>query len=168
MRNAPGPSILDHALWACGTELISDDIFLEEGTFLIYTYPKDTKESAMGRNRTDEQDILIRDVLSQVSGKWSLWVVCELAAAEGPMRFTHVLKTIDGITQKVLTQTLRALERNGFVNRKVYPQVPPRVEYELSELGRELFTQIDLMTAWATKRANALATARRRFDSLNQ
>lgn len=122
----------------------------------------------MGRNKTDEQDILIRDVLSQVSGKWSLWVVCELAAAERPMRFTHVLNAVGGITQKVLTQTLRALERNGFVNRKVYPQVPPRVEYELSELGRELFTQIDLMTAWATKRANALATARRRFDSLNQ
>lgn len=122
----------------------------------------------MTRDKADEKDMLIRDVLSQVSGKWSLWVVCELAAAKEPMRFTRVLTAVDGITQKVLTQTLRYLERNGFVNRKVYPQVPPRVEYELSDLGRDLFTRIDLLTDWAKKNVNAFAAARRRFDGIKK
>ncbi|HEY4342962.1 MAG TPA: helix-turn-helix domain-containing protein [Parvibaculum sp.] len=122
----------------------------------------------MGRAKTDEQDMLIRDVLSQVSGKWSLWVVCELAAAKEPMRFTQVLNAVDGITQKVLTQTLRYLERNGFVHRKIFPQVPPRVEYELSELGRDLFVLVDQMTIWAQKNVNAFAAARRRFDGIKK
>ena len=112
-----------------------------------------------------DDDALAREVLGQVAGRWSLGVLCARAEADGPMRFTRVLEGVNGITAKVLTQTLRHLERDGFATRMIFAQVPPRVEYELTDLGRELIAHVDPLTAWATGRANAFRAARQRFDS---
>ena len=113
-----------------------------------------------------DDEALGRDVLGQVAGRWSIGVLCALAEVEGPLRFTRVLDGVAGITAKVLTQTLRHLERDGFATRTIYAQVPPRVEYELTELGRELIAHVDPLTAWATGRAEAFRAARRRFDGV--
>jgi DNA-binding HxlR family transcriptional regulator len=110
-------------------------------------------------------DTLARDVLGQVAGRWSLGVLCVLADADGPLRFSRVFDGVEGITAKVLTQTLRHLERDGFATRMIYAQVPPRVEYELTELGRELIAHVDPLTVWATRRADAFRAARLRFDA---
>lgn len=111
-----------------------------------------------------DDDVLARDVLGQAAGRWSLAVLCPLADADKPLRFSRVLDGVPGITAKVLTQTLRQLERDGFVTRVIFAQVPPRVEYELTGLGRELIAQVDPLTAWATRLAQTFRAARLRYD----
>ena len=111
-----------------------------------------------------EQEELIRDVLARVSGEWVLQVLYELANADGPMRFTRVLEAVAGITQKVLTQALRSLERDGFVTRTVFAQVPPRVEYALTPLGRALVDQVNPVVVWTRRNVPAFEAARKRFD----
>jgi DNA-binding HxlR family transcriptional regulator len=142
---------------------------LEEGTFLIYTHHMDTEGLIRGAEvlpgaHMDEREKLARDVLGQVAGKWSIGVLCVLARANTPVRFTRVLEGADGITQKVLTTTLRHLERDGLVSRRIFAQVPPRVEYELTPLGRELYRRVDPLVEWARGQATAFAAARQRFD----
>jgi len=110
-------------------------------------------------------DALAREVLGQVASRWSLGVLCVLAAADGPLRFTRVLGGVDGITAKVLTQTLRHLERDGFASRVIFAQVPPRVEYALTDLGRELIDHVDPLIAWSRQRADQFAAARRRYEA---
>lgn len=97
---------------------------------------------------TDAEDAAARELLERISAKWPLWVLQVLHAAEAPVRFTRVLERVDGISQKMLTQTLRALERDGLVTRTLYPQVPPRVEYEITPLGAELLVQILPLWRW--------------------
>tara|TARA_R110000868_G_scaffold191393_2_gene435588 strand:+ start:3855 stop:4244 length:390 start_codon:yes stop_codon:yes gene_type:complete len=115
-----------------------------------------------------EQEDMARDVLSRVAGQWVLWVLYVLANATEPMRFTRVLEAVEGITQKVLTQTLRSLERDGFVARTIYPQVPPRVEYELTKLGRDLVDHVDPLVGWARRHVAIFQTAQRRFDRVSR
>ena len=91
-------------------------------------------------------------------------MLCVLAEAEGPIRFTRVLDSVAEITQKVLTTTLRHLERDGFVSRHVYAQVPPRVEYELTSLGTGLYQRVRPLVERARTQVGAFETARRRFD----
>jgi DNA-binding HxlR family transcriptional regulator len=112
-----------------------------------------------------DDETLAKDVLGQVAGRWSIGVLCVLADASGPIRFSRVLDGVKGITTKVLTQTLRAMERDGFATRKVFPQVPPRVEYELTDLGRQLIAHVDPLIAWANGRAEDFRIARRRFNA---
>jgi DNA-binding HxlR family transcriptional regulator len=112
-----------------------------------------------------DDETLARDVLGQVAGRWSLGVLCVLAGANGPIRFSRVLEGVNGITTKVLTQTLRNLERDGFATRKVFAQVPPRVDYELTDLGRQLIAHVDPLTEWANSRADGFRAARRRFTA---
>jgi DNA-binding HxlR family transcriptional regulator len=97
---------------------------------------------------TDAEDMAARELLERISAKWPLWVLQVLHAAKAPARFTRVLERVDGISQKMLTQTLRALERDGLVTRTLYPQVPPRVEYEITPLGAELLVQILPLWRW--------------------
>ena len=85
---------------------------------------------------TQAEDRAVRGVLERITGRWSLSVLRILAEVNGPLRFSRVLERVEGISQKVLTHTLRALERDGLLTRTLYPQVPPRVEYELTPLGR--------------------------------
>ncbi|MGM4911099.1 winged helix-turn-helix transcriptional regulator [Rhizobium sp. 768_B6_N1_8] len=100
------------------------------------------------RNMSDEQDARARQMLERAAAKWPLRVLHVLSEADGPLRFSRVLERVEDISQKVLTQTLRTLESDGLVIRTLYPQVPPRVEYELTPLGRELLTQVVSLWRW--------------------
>ena len=91
---------------------------------------------------TQTEDRLAREVLERITARWSLSVIRVLADANGPLRFSRVLDRVEGISQKALTQTLRTLERDGLITRTLYPQVPPRVEYELTTLGHELLAPV--------------------------
>jgi DNA-binding HxlR family transcriptional regulator len=101
-------------------------------------------------------------VLSRVGDKWSVLVVSILG--RGPMRFNELKRTIDGVSQRMLTLTLRALERDGLVTRTVFPSVPPRVDYELTALGRSLLAPVSALAAWAIDHRADIDTAQRKFD----
>lgn len=105
---------------------------------------------------------VISDVLSRVGDKWAVLVVGYLGS--GPMRFTELKNTIGGISQKMLTTTLRGLERDGFVTRTVFPTIPPRVDYELTDLGRDLLAPVRALGDWARQNAGRINDARLRFD----
>ncbi|MBS1081256.1 winged helix-turn-helix transcriptional regulator [Gluconobacter kondonii] len=109
---------------------------------------------------TPEQDALARDVLENLSGKWSFWILDVLGTAEQPMRFARLLEAVEGISQKVLTRTLRHLEQDGFVSRQIYAEVPPRVEYALTDLGRELLVEITPLLAWVVRKVDLFGAAR--------
>jgi DNA-binding HxlR family transcriptional regulator len=104
----------------------------------------------------------VSEVLARVGDKWTVLVVSTLGA--GPKRFNEVRKALGSISQRMLTLTLRGLERDGLVTRTVYPIVPPRVEYELTKLGRSLLEPVSELGAWARKNRAAIADARDKFD----
>src|ERR1700753_2234769 len=87
---------------------------------------------------TERQESLTRELVNRMSEKWTLWTRAELAAAEAPMRFSRLMERVEGVSQKSLTKVLRQLERDGMVTRKVFAQVPPRVEYTITELDLAL------------------------------
>ncbi len=89
----------------------------------------------------------VADVLARVGDKWTVYVVGNLSG--GPMRFNEIRRAVGGISQRMLTLTLRGLERDGLVTRTVYPTIPPRVDYELTELGRTLIAPLMPMGDWA-------------------
>ena len=97
---------------------------------------------------TDEQDARARELIERAAAKWPLRILHVLSDAGAPLRFSRLLERVEGISQKVLTQTLRTLERDGLVIRTLYPQVPPRVEYELTPLGRDLLMQVVALWRW--------------------
>ncbi|MGH6761915.1 MAG: winged helix-turn-helix transcriptional regulator [Phyllobacterium sp.] len=101
-------------------------------------------------------------VLSRVGDKWTVLVVSYLG--NGPMRFNELKRTVHGISQKMLTTTLRGLERDGFVTRTVFPTIPPRVDYALTDLGRELLVPVRALGDWATKNQSRVREAQMRFD----
>lgn len=105
-----------------------------------------------------------RTVVEVLANKWSLYVLGALRRYERPMRFSALRRLLDGITQKMLTQTLRALERDGLVSRTVYPTVPPRVEYGLTPLGVEVGQLTNLIADWSQRHAREILAARERFD----
>jgi DNA-binding HxlR family transcriptional regulator len=110
---------------------------------------------------TDAEDALAREMLERASAKWPLRVMHILAEAKGPLRFSRVLERVEGISQKVLTQTLRTLEADGLVTRTLYPQVPPRVEYELTPLGGELLVEVVGLWQWIANRLPDFEAARK-------
>src|ERR1700734_3941274 len=105
----------------------------------------------------------IGDVLARVGDKWSILVVSRLG--EGSLRFNELRRSIGGISQRMLTLTLRGLERDGLVTRTVFPTVPPRVDYELTQLGRSLWKPVEALGAWARANQVEIAAARDRFDA---
>src|SRR5579884_1323135 len=105
----------------------------------------------------------VSEVLSRVGDKWTVLVVSELG--RGSRRFNELRKALGSISQRMLTLTLRALERDGLVTRTVYPTVPPRVEYALTKLGRSLLEPVSELSLWARKHRAAIAEARARFDA---
>jgi len=109
---------------------------------------------------TDAQDEMAREMLESISSKWPLWVLQVLAACDGPLRFSRLAERIEHISQKMLTQTLRTLERDGLVTRTLYPQVPPRVEYEITPLGRDLLNQVLPLWRWIVEHLPAFEAAR--------
>jgi DNA-binding HxlR family transcriptional regulator len=106
----------------------------------------------------------ISDVLSRVGDKWSVLVVTRLGA--GAMRFNELRRAIGGISQRMLTLTLRGLERDGLVTRTVFPTIPPRVDYALTPLGRDLLQPVSALGEWATRNQAKIARARERFDGV--
>ncbi len=107
----------------------------------------------------------VNAVLSRIGDKWSVMVVSYLG--NGTMRFSELKRAIDGISQKMLTTTLRGLERDGYITRTVTPTIPPRVDYELTELGRELLVPIRALGDWAVQNRHRVEEAQRRFDAGN-
>jgi DNA-binding HxlR family transcriptional regulator len=105
----------------------------------------------------------VSELLARIGDKWSVLVVSLLG--DGPMRFSALRRVIDGISQKMLTQTLRALERDGFVTRTVHATTPPQVEYALTPLGRELLAPVGALASWARANQARVDEARRRFDA---
>lgn len=99
-----------------------------------------------------------RQVLDHIAGKWTVLVVDALL--EGTMRYTDLSRRIGGVSQKMLTQTLRGLEADGFVTRTVHPTIPPRVDYELTELGRSLAEPITALREWTETHINDIERAR--------
>jgi DNA-binding HxlR family transcriptional regulator len=104
----------------------------------------------------------VRQVLDRMSDRWSLVVIALLA--DGTLRFSELRRAIDGISQRMLTVTLRALERDGLVHRTVYPEVPPRVEYRLTPLGRSLHAMVGSLVIWTEAHGDEIAAAREDFD----
>jgi DNA-binding HxlR family transcriptional regulator len=105
----------------------------------------------------------VSEVLDRVGDKWTVLVVGELG--RGPKRFNEMRRALGSISQRMLTLTLRALERDGLVLRKVFPTIPPRVEYELTKLGRSLLEPVNGLGRWARHNRPAIQDARRRFDA---
>ncbi len=126
----------------------------------------DAGASLAGCGDADGTRALIRDILVRVSDKWTILVVQNLAA--GPMRFTVLQGAVKGISHRMLTRTLRALERDGMVTRTAYAQVPPRVDYELTDLGRGLSQPVRALGDWAMRHQNDIEAARSRFDARRQ
>ncbi len=115
-----------------------------------------------GRRLANVKQCAARDVMDRVGDKWSVYVIFLLG--NGPRRFTDLRRSIDGISQRMLTVTLRNLERDGLVSRTVYPVVPPRVDYALTRLGRTLLDIIGALVAWADEHTGDIDQARATYD----
>ena len=107
----------------------------------------------------------ISEVLSRVGDKWTVLVVSTLG--DGPKRFNELRKALGSISQRMLTLTLRGLERDGLVTRTVFPTIPPRVDYELTDLGCSLLKPVNGLSDWARQNRVAMEAARRKFDAAN-
>ena len=105
----------------------------------------------------------VSETLARVGDKWTVLVVSLLGG--GPMRFSELRRAIDGISQKMLTTTLRSLERDGLCTRRVFATVPLRVEYALTDLGRDLLVPVKALEEWAIANRHRVNEARRRFDA---
>ncbi|RSD19348.1 transcriptional regulator [Amycolatopsis eburnea] len=103
-----------------------------------------------------------RDVLDLLANKWTALVLGALA--RGPHRFGELRRAVDGISQKMLTQNLRQLERDGFVTRTVYPTTPPTVEYALTEMGAEVGAHLIALSAWSQANFDRIRSAREEYD----
>jgi DNA-binding HxlR family transcriptional regulator len=115
------------------------------------------------RRVSHDSCVAVREVLNRVGDKWSVLIVSLLAG--GPKRFSDLRRMIEGISQRMLTLTLKGLERDGLVTRTVYPTIPPRVEYELTELGRTLRKPIQSLAKWAQENRERIQESRNRYDA---
>ena len=107
----------------------------------------------------------VRELLTRFGDKWSILVICTLAEAPGGMfRFSELQKKIEGISQRMLTMTLRNLERDGILTRHIYPEVPPRVEYRLTPLGRSLLVPVQSLVSWVESNWTKVEKSRESFD----
>lgn len=105
----------------------------------------------------------IRDVLSRLGDKWAMLILVTLKT-NGTMRFCDIQKTIGDISQRMLTVTLRSLETDGLINRKVYAEVPPRVEYSLTEMGQSLMPHVESLVGWALEHMDDILSRRNLQD----
>ena len=108
----------------------------------------------------------VASVLARVGDKWSVFVIMMLI--DGPLRFNELKRMIGGISQRMLTLTLRGLERDGLVTRTVFPTIPPRVDYELTDLGRGLVEPVQALGKWAFEHLPEIQGARTNFDARNE
>jgi DNA-binding HxlR family transcriptional regulator len=136
----------------------------EVRTYLISRYLMDTSGGSDGLTLAYRRDCPSRTVLEVLANKWALYVLAALRRHDRPMRFNELRRMLEGITQKMLTQTLRALERDGLVSRTVYPTVPPRVEYGLTALGIDAGRLTSAIADWSMEHAQQILASRREFD----
>ncbi|MCW2410737.1 MULTISPECIES: winged helix-turn-helix transcriptional regulator [unclassified Sphingobium] len=106
---------------------------------------------------------MVREILDLVGDKWSLYIIATLK--DGPVRFNELRRRINGISQRMLTITLRGLERDGLVKRTLFPTIPPRVDYELTGMGVSLLGPVMALTVWANANQENIQNARSRYDS---
>ena len=108
----------------------------------------------------------VASILARVGDKWSVFVIMLLG--NGPRRFNEIKRMVGGISQRMLTLTLRGLERDGLVTRTVFPTIPPRVDYELTDLGRGLWQPVEALGKWAADHQPEIEAARAKFDGRNE
>jgi DNA-binding HxlR family transcriptional regulator len=108
-------------------------------------------------------DCPVRDVLDNISGKWNSLMISALA--DGPMRFSELRRFIPDISQRMLTQTLRDLQRDGYIDRTVFPTQPPSVEYRLTELGQSFLTVLNPFIHWAAEHHARIRASRDAYDA---
>jgi DNA-binding HxlR family transcriptional regulator len=113
---------------------------------------------------TESEDALTREMVSRISDKWSLWTLSVIAERRQPVRFSRIMEAVDGITQKSLTKTLRGLERDGLITRKIFPEVPPRVEYAITALGSAMLDNVAPLWLWVAKSVRRFQDCRTAFD----
>jgi DNA-binding HxlR family transcriptional regulator len=133
----------------------------QEGTLKSPGHIKVTR-SGSGGITTDENCVLAREVLDRVGDKWSVLAIVLLG--DGSKRFSELRRMIEGISQRMLSLTLRGLERDGLVNRTVFPTVPPQVEYALTPLGQTLLKTVTELASWATNNGREIQHARIAYD----
>jgi len=121
-------------------------------------------QSRSERLRDDpELDALVREIIGRVADKWTM-LVLEVLEEHGRLRFTRLGELIGGVSQKMLTKTVRQMEADGLVARTVYPVIPPRVEYELTEMGLSLSSAFCGVWTWAEQHRGAIHKARKTFQ----
>lgn len=120
------------------------------------------EEGAEKRVFYNTDECPIRNVVAQIGDKWSVLLL--FALVEGPDRFNSLKSRVVGISQRMLTQTLRDLEREGYVNRTVYPEVPVKVEYALTEMGKGLVKPLYQLVSWADTHHDAIRRSRKAYD----
>ncbi|NUU23062.1 MAG: helix-turn-helix transcriptional regulator [Streptomycetaceae bacterium] len=136
---------------------------MEEGTSKSPSHCPGTGRDYDALQWDAREDCEVRQILDRVADKWSLLTIALLD--ERTLRFTELRRKIDGISQRMLTVTLRQLERDGLVERTVHPVVPPRVEYALTPLGATLHDTIQAMVLWTEEHQNEIAAARAAYDA---
>ncbi|MET9618673.1 winged helix-turn-helix transcriptional regulator [Kitasatospora indigofera] len=136
---------------------------MEEGTFKLPTHCAGTEEDYGVLQWDTREDCEVRQILDRIADKWSLLVIALLDRRS--LRFTELRREIDGVSQRMLTVTLRQLERDGLVHRTVHPVVPPRVDYELTPLGRTLHATIQSLVGWTERHQAEIARARADYDA---
>ncbi|MER6943533.1 helix-turn-helix domain-containing protein [Nonomuraea sp. NPDC000554] len=104
-----------------------------------------------------------REILDRIAGKWAIQII--IASATGPIRFTELERLVEGISRRMLTLTLRTLERDGILERTVYPTVPPKVEYQATPMALELYEAMLTLTDWSRRHSASVARARERYDA---
>ncbi|MCU7370030.1 helix-turn-helix domain-containing protein [Paucibacter sp. O1-1] len=123
--------------------------------------PTDEPNEAQVEGRSKCQVVL--EILDHIGDKWTVMVVGALA--QETLRFNAIMRAVEGISHRMLTLTLRSLERDGLVKRTAYPTIPPKVEYELTELGRSLIVPLSSLGDWAMHHRVAIETAQQQFDA---
>jgi DNA-binding HxlR family transcriptional regulator len=106
-----------------------------------------------------------REILDRIAGKWPIAIL--VACSRGPVRFTELERTVEGISRRMLTLTLRNLERDGLLERTVYPTVPPRVEYQATPMALELYEALLTLTNWSFRHSACIARSREEYDARN-
>ncbi|SEM05896.1 DNA-binding transcriptional regulator, HxlR family [Rhodococcus maanshanensis] len=135
---------------------------MEEGTLKEPTHCAGTVGDRDPYQWDTREDCEVRQILDRIADKWSLLVIALLDRRT--LRFTELRREIDGISQRMLTVTLRQLERDGLVRRTVYPVVPPRVDYALTPLGETLHETIQALVSWTEVHQDEVARARAEYD----
>jgi DNA-binding HxlR family transcriptional regulator len=131
----------------------------------ILAVQRSSRENGQHYNSVYVSDCPVRQALDRLGDKWTTLIIGLLE--DGPKRFSELQRGIGGISQKMLTQTLRSLERDGLVKRTLYPQVPPRVDYELTPLGQTLCEPIAAIIRWTEAHIEEVVSAQAHYDALS-